>query len=310
MAEASQESQSPSAEAQELMAELRSEGHSFVGDPEPTADPVAPEAKEAEAPAEDEGKPEPEKAADPEPEDDKRTEETKEERTERQPRYVPVSKHNEERHKRQDAERKAQEAEARYLELKAEIEGLKARPQNPRQETVPVKERISQLADKYGVDPSFASDLAESLMEGVRSANQLPQDIVSRLERFEAAQAEAAQRELATKQELFFEKEFGEAAKDFPGIAARKEELKQIAFSEEGSKVPLRYLVLDYVHRNPDAGAPQGRRAAETSSPMSRERRPDAESDDFANVTPERLERMSDAEADRYFEWVKQNKIR
>jgi hypothetical protein len=310
MAEADQVSQSPSAEAQELMAEMRSEGFVFEGDDKAKADPVAPEA-EADAPKDAEkAAEEPEKKPEPEakPEEDQRPD-VKEEKTERTSRYVPVSKHNEERHKRQDAEKKAQEAESRYMELKAEIEALRTR-QAPKDPTVSVKDRIAKLAETHNVDPAFASDLADSLMEGVRSATQMPQDLVQRLERFEASQKEAEMKALEAKQELFFEQEFAKAAEEYPALVSRKEELKQAAFSEEGAKVPLRYLVLELLHENPDIAASKGRRSAETSSSMSRERRADPASDDFEHMTEEKLLSMKDAEVDRYYEWVKANKKR
>lgn len=310
MAEANQEGQGSSAEMQEIMAEMRSEGFTFEGDAQAGKEPEAPEpGPQAEGPedvekAEEkpEAKPEPEA----EPKEDKRPEAEKEDKQERTSRYVPVSKHNEERHKRQDAERKAQEAEARYAELKAEIEALKTR-QAPQDPAAPVKERIAKIAETHGVDPAFASDLADSLMDGVRSAAQLPQDVAQRLERFEAAQREAELKAQAAKQDLYFEQEFAKAAEEFPALASRKEELKQVAFSEEGAKVPLRYLVLDFIHRNPDAAAPQGRRSAESSSAMSRERRKEQGSEGFEDMTEERLMSLSDAEADRYYAWLKAN---
>jgi len=287
------------------MAELRAEGYTFEGDAPPEEAPAAkpePEKTEPAEPEKESQAPEAPKADEADGADDGKPAEPEKKQTERTSRYVPVNKHNEERHKRQAAERAAQEAAERAKALEAELESLRSRPQQGTKSTL---ERLSAIAEKHGVDPAFMQDFAESLKEEIGQANHLPQDIVSRLERFEAAQKEAEIRELSAKQDLFFEAEFAKVCDEFPGLAARKEDLKRVAFSEGTNNVPLRYLALEYVHQNPDI-APKGRASAERQTGIPRASRPDGSSSvDYSNITEAEFAAMSDAEVDKYHEWLK-----
>ncbi|NBO10134.1 MAG: hypothetical protein EBV25_00890, partial [Methylophilaceae bacterium] len=62
-------------------------------------------------------------------------------------------------------------------------------------------------------------------------------------------------------QETGFANEFEEVIKEFPDIKDRKEELKQLAFSEGNVNTSLRRLALEFMHDNPPAKP--GRKTAE-----------------------------------------------
>ena len=302
MADAIQAPSDASAEMQEILKELEGEGHTIEGkEPEPKAEEPKPEpakepAKEPE-PKVEEKKPEP-PAADP----DKKEPENK--APSRASKFVPVDKYNDERHKRQDAEAKATAAEAKAKQLEDQINGLSDKPN--KEELDDVKEAAKKLAEKHGVDEEFAKEFAETIVGIASKRNVMPQEIASQLADFKKAKDEAETAKLEIAQEQGFNKEFDDLVKSFEAdpskssyLAERKDELKQLAFSEGNVNTSLRRIALEYLHDNPPP-AP-GKRSAEAPVKVSKDAN---EVIDFAEMTDDQLKALDGDQLDKYLEWI------
>lgn len=266
-----------SAETQEILKELEAEGQK-VAEKEPEV--VTPKE---ETPVEPEKAPE----AAPEPEKPKAPE--------REQKYVPVQKFNEIRHKFRESERKGEESEQRLQELEAKIIELSNKPSG--QELDDVKAIATELAEKHNLEAGFVTDFAEKIVSIATKRNVLPKDIEQKLASFEQANAAVEAKAAELAQEKGFQAEFVDVLKEFPDLADRKEELKQLAFSEGNVNTSLRRLALEFVHDN----LKPGRKTAE--SPLQGKKSVD-EVVDFENITEEELAALDGEKLDMYLSWV------
>lgn len=273
-----------SAETQEVLKELADEGHEIAG--QEKAEPEM--AKPAEPVKTEEAKPE-EKPADG---TDKSTDDTEPaQKPNREPKYVPVGKHNDERHKRQEAERLAAEKDEALKTALAEIESLKNQPKAEQAQD------IRKIAEEQGLDAELTEKFVDIVTKAV-SEKVLPDDLKNDLEAIRAMRAEAENAKLTQAQEIGFEKEFAEIVKQFPDLADRKEDLRQLAFSENYKNTPLRPLAIEYLHDNkPDD---PGKKSAE--APTSGGNR--TEVVDFENMTEEQFANLNDEQMDLYDQWA------
>jgi len=277
MADAIQATQDASAETQEILKELEGEGNEIAGQPKP-ADPV--EEQEKQEQKDESAKPE--------------ESEKKPEKIEREQKYVPVSKHNEERHKRQEAERLAEEARKEAAELRAKL------ADKPSEKSNDLKSAAQALADKHGLDQEFISELLETTTK-INSRNDLSEEAKADLAIIKQAKAEAEAKLKETAQETGFSNEFANVIKEFPELAERKDELKQLAFSEGNVNTSLRRLALEYLHDNP---VKPGRRSSE--SPTQGKGKSDVI--DFENITEDDFKNLSREELDLYETWLTKRK--
>lgn len=280
--------QEASPDTQAILQELAKEGHQVDGisdaKPEEKVEPKAPALEEK--PLEDK---KPDDVV-PKPEDD---EGKKPEKPEREPKYVPVSKHNEERHKRQEAEERAAAAEKAAEDLRAQLaEKADQSIEND------LDARAKRLAEKHDIDVEFAKDLlAESASKTV-----LPPELLEDLKIAKEFRAQHEQQAREQQQETGFSKEFDAIIKEFPDMADRKEDLKQLAFSEGNIQTSLRRLTLEYRHDN-QMDKP-GRKTAEAPTQGKKEV---GEVIDYANITEEEVQNLSPEKFDELVAWKAKN---
>lgn len=292
-----------SAETQEILKELEAEGHTIEGKPEAKAEEPKPEPKKEPA-KEPEPKPEekkPETATDPE----KKENENK--APNRASKFVPVDKYNDERHKRQEAEAKAVAAETRAKELEGKLVGASDKSNGG--DVDEVKAIATELAQKHGVDEEFAKDFAEKIAGIASKRAVLPQEIVQQLAEFKKATTEAETAKLEAAQESGFSKEFDDLVKSFEAdqsksahLTEMKEEIKQLAFSQGNEHIPLRKIVIEYLHDNPP---PTNKRSAEAPVKVSRENN---EVIDFSEMTEDQLKQLDGPRLDQYIDWLDKKK--
>lgn len=282
MADAIQAPEDASPESQAILKELAAEGHQVDG---VTPEPAKEVAKEPVKPEVEVAKVETEIKSDGSDVENKKTE--------RQEKYVPVGKHNEERHKRQEAEARAEKAEKEATELAAKLAGSANKP------TVDdIDTKATRLAEKHGIDQELAKDL---LLEAVPK-NTVPSELLNDVNAIKAIRAEQEALALERQQEIGFENEFASVIKEFPDLADRKEAIKQLAFSEGNTNTKLRLIALEYRHDNPPL---QGKKSAET--PYSGKKDGDNRVIDFSEITDEDFKKMSYQDVEQYELWRKKN---
>lgn len=284
-----------SAETQEILKELEAEGRGTPVGQEATNQPE--KVEEPNKPAESVTPPE--KAPEQEEADKKATDESgkKPDKPNREEKFVPVGKHNEERHKRQEAESRAEKAEREAAELRAQINGLSNKP--TQEQVDDVREAATKLAGKHGLDAEFVAEFAQTMVDIASKRNVMPKEIEAKLASFEQREA---QREIEARehaQEIGFNNEFADVLKEFPDLADRKEDLKQLATSEGNTHIPLRILAISYRHDNPPEKP--GRKTAEV--PTSTKKDTD-EVIDFENMTEEQFKGLNDEQFGLYEKWL------
>jgi hypothetical protein len=288
MADAIQAPQDASPETQDILKELEAEG---AGSPEgndsntPEKEEIPEAMPEEKPPEKSEPAPEKKNETDGEPKPEKPK------APEREPKFVPVGKHNEERHKRQEAEARAAEAEKKAADLEAQIAANTSKPADD------VDARSARLAEKLGIEP----ELAKAIITETVQPNALSEELQAELKTAKEYRLKAEARERELNDEVFFNRDFDALAKEFPELANRKEELKELAYSEGKNHIPLRDLAIVYMHDNPTR---PGRKTAESPVPMKK----DAEGNgvlDYENITEEQLDAMDGDEFDKYLAWQK-----
>lgn len=280
--------QDASADTQQILKELEAEGKGTPAgqEPAPKAEPVKAESATPEATEETKAD---------ESQADTASAETANKKPEREAKYVPVSKHNEERHKRQEAERRAEEAERRANELESRNNSNAA----SKPSTDNVDARANRLAEKHGLEPDFVKDL---LLE-VTPSQTLPPELQEDIRVVKELRAQQERHAQETAQETHFNSEFGSVIKEFPELADRKEELKQLAFSEGNINTSLRRLALEFRHDNPPDKP--GRRTAE--APVKASKGDLSEVIDFAEMTEEQFKGLNGEQLAQFEKWIEKN---
>lgn len=291
-----------SAETQEILKELETEGRGTPAGNEPANGSESPEekakaeaeaAEKAAAEAKAKGEADAKAKADAENNGDDGTK--KNQQPERKEKFVPVQKHNEERHKRQEAEARAEEAERKAKELEDRLKVASDKPNGISDE---IKAAATALAEKHGLEPSFVNELLETTTKITSKQSNLPNEVLADLATLKQAKAEAEEARMEQLQDTAFEKEFADVIKEFPDMADRKEDLKELAFSEGNINTSLRRIALEYRHDN-SLDKP-GRKSAE--APVHSKEK--TEVIDFAEMTEDQLKALDGKELDAYLDWL------
>jgi hypothetical protein len=266
-----------SAEAQEVLKELEAEGFEIEGKQvEPKVEPVTETTVE----------PEPVKPSD----------ESPAERPKREPKFVPVGIHTEERHKRQEAEARAEKAIAEAEELRKQLG-----TQKPNDDSE-INTLAESVAQESGVDVDFVKKILKASGQINSRKAELPDDVKADLASIRETKIKLEQEQRELQQETGFNNEFSEVIKEFPNLSNSKEELKQLAFTAQNSTIPLKLLALQYLHENP-----QGRKTAE--APIKIGKADSKDVIDFAEITEEQFANLSFDQMDEYEKWRKKNNI-
>lgn len=288
--------QDASPEIQEILKELEAEGKGSV-----EGKPSAPPEPEPQAPKPEEPKPEAQKPEDADPK--KPADPAKNDNIDRTGRFVPVKTHNEERHKRQEAENAAKEAREEAERLRAQLASASGKPEGNNGNDDDFAD-IRKFADDNGVDPDFAVGLAKAIAAKNPGKAVLPPEIAEQLKSLEGLKQVQEQAQAivhAQKQDAAFDNEFAAVTQEFPDLAGSKEALKQLAFSDGNLNAPLRLLALGYMHDNPQR---PGRKTAE--SPL-QGKRDTTEVVDFAAMTEEQFKGLNEEQFTQYEAWLTKN---
>lgn len=289
--------QDASAETQEILKELQSEGHDVAGlekeDPKetPKADPQLVKEEEEKPEVKPEEKTE-------EKESEKKPDSTEQPKVDRATKAVPVGKYNDERHKRQEAEKRAEEAEKRARELEEKANSNSNKP--TQQETDDVREAAKKIAEKHGYDSEFIGEFADTIVALASKRNVLPQEIEAKLKAFDEMKAAQDARTLEQAQETGFNNEFESVIKEFPELASHKEDIKQLAFVEGNNGTALRKIAIEYMHDNP------------ITPNITAEKRLNGRVDigdaiDFSTLTEDQFNSLTDEQMDKYLAWIEKN---
>lgn len=311
-----------SAETQEILKELQKEGHDINGMP-PAADDANKAAEEAKAKEEADAKAKADadaKAAEEAAEAKAKAEagdgdggdgKKEDKKTNRTVQNVPVGKYNDERHKRQDAEKRAETAEQSARDLQTKLDAVLAGGSGSKSQVDALKAAAAKVAEKHGADPDFVNDFAEAIADAMKTGAALPAEMQEALDNFKKSTAEADAAKQEAEQEKFFNQDFDEMLKGFDAespeykhLASRKEDLKQLAFTEGNEHTSLRRIALEFIHDNPPERP--GRKTFET--PVRAGGGDKSQVIDYANLTEEEFANLPSDKVDEYLEWQKKNK--
>lgn len=240
------------------------------------------EAQDTSKPVEETPAKEPEVKPEPTPEPEA-TPEVKEEapatRPERKSQYVPVSKANAWRHEAAEAKAKAAELERQVAELRAATEKAKA-------------DDLDAVAKEIAGEEA-SPEVVKRILEAAKkvAAPEPNEDIkaVLSLKRQIEEQAE----------EAAFQKDISTVLAKHPELRGHEESLREIAYAEGNERIPLDLLAYRLKEELNLTVAPP---SAEGKSSQAKA----APGLDFANLSDDELEKLSDADMDKYIEWVKE----
>lgn len=301
--------QDASPETQEILKELEAEGKGSIPgkESEPTPPPKQEEQPKPKEKVEEPAKPD-DKTDDTTQSDQKPNQsDDTQNKSKREPKFVPVGVHTEERHKRQAAEEAAKKAQTELESLRAQIANASNKPASEEKKTEDLKGLFSEMAKKHGIDPDFVSEFADVLTNLSAKQVVLPSDVKETLEKIQQKQNELdsertaqRQREQELAQENGFNNEFSTLLKEFPDLANQREELKQLAFSEGNTHIPLKMLALQYRYEN-GLDKP-GKKSAEDSTQVANK---GSEAIlDFENMTEDQLRNLDGDALDKYLAWI------
>jgi hypothetical protein len=256
-------------ETAEILKELASEGHQIDGiSPKEESPPAKVEpVKEEPKPAEPVAEPEKEKVDAP--------------KKERPTQAVPVNKYNEERHKRQEAEKATAELQ----------EQLKKFSQQPK--STATSDDIKKFAEEIQADPS----VIERLVGLARQGSQIPADIAEKLKVLDKYEQLTVQAEEAKAFETDFNKTAEDLTKEGIELTGHKEQIKQLAYTEGYTSASLRAIALEYAHDN--GLLSKGKKTLEKGSAG---RTVSTETIDFDSISEEQAKALPDDQWEKYVE--------
>lgn len=255
-------------ETEEILKELEAEGHSIEGKA-PKEEPKAEEPK-AELPKQ-EAEPESAKI-----EDDQKP------KADRKVQAVPVNKYNEERHKRQEAERKLAELEAQRGTPQAEV------PSD-------LKTVATAYAEKHGLDVDSVIDLLDITTKLTpKQTDGLSSEEVQELRQL---REQAKQQAEVAAFDSDFNGVAATLAKEGLDITGHKDQIKQLAYTEGYTSTSLRAIALEYAHDN--GLLSKGRK---TFEPKQAGRVVESEAIDFDSLTEEQAKALPDDQWEKFVE--------
>ncbi|MHA1420270.1 MAG: hypothetical protein ACTSPO_15250 [Candidatus Heimdallarchaeaceae archaeon] len=254
----------PDEESKKIMDEIESEKDSEEDKPEVEEKPKEEsQKKEEDKPKEEEEKEEKEE------EEKEKKEEEKEEKEGRVPKTMPIWKHK--------------IAEKKYEE---KIDKLQLELEEATKKSTPVQaDKIKEISDKYGLEEGMIKDLI-GIVGGQKGLDKDSKDRISKLEK-----------DLAdTKEDRIFDQEFKKDILSLDDVkegdqAEVKKLLKDLAFTEEFAKVPLK-RIWRFEEFDKFRGESKGKKSAESS----------AGGDD--NWTKDDIKNASGADFDKYCEYM------
>lgn len=277
-------SDSVSQETQQILAQLRSEGHEIAGD----APVETPEAKPEETPAPKEV---PSQEAKPEAE----TPVVPVDRTPKEPALIPAWEHK-------VAEKRWQKENET---LRAELEALKANPTQANQQAVAQSaENLKELAQQYGLE----LDESQEKFFSALLSKAVPSDLKDASKKLEALERERTIAFLENQYETEFNQDvvpllrekYGEL--DGNTLAELKAKLHNTAFSETYAKVPLKKVFLaeesefKLTPNEPRSTVQPGKSGKTRSVSIDFD---SVDEETFAKMTPEDIERYTKHQIDK-----------
>ena len=227
-------------------------------------------------PQEPEVKPEPtpepevkEESPKPEPE------EAKAERPARKSNFIPVQKANQWRHEANEAKAKAAELERQVAELRAAQEKAK-------------EADLDTLAKEIAGEEASPEVVKRILAATKPKPTEELQSVLALKQKLEEQAEEAA-----------FKQDLSTVLAKHPELRGHEESLREIAYAEGNERIPLDLLAYRLKEELNLTVAPP---SAEGKSSQAKA----APGLDFANMSDDELDKLSDADMDKYIEWVKE----
>ncbi len=276
-------------EGKEVLDQLEKEGFEIAGRQAPE---IKPEEKPVEQPIKPEVKPEikPEVKPEEKPKETLEPEKPKpaEPKPERKVQHVPLAKYL-------DTERQLKDALAKVDELSKP--GTK-----PSEQTVTqAQDAVKILEEKFGYDHEEAAKLAEVIKAIVpgQSLSQEQQQALAELNTVKTQLAQAQEKLNDEREEIAFEKDFtAQVLKDFPHLAEHKNTIKEMAYSDQYAKSPLRAVALAFMDAEGiEPKAPDVINGDKPGGGTTRQ----ADTVDFNNLTEEQFNKLTPEQQDQFF---------
>lgn len=265
-----------SVETQNILKELAAEGNEVPGlTPEPPKEPPKEipkeEPKVVEPPKVEETPKEPPKVDKP-----------------RTSNFVPVNKYNEMRHELATEKAAKADLEAKLAQATQSITN-KSTPEEVDDAEVAAK----MLAEEHGLDENLAKSLAKTMVDIASKRAKVPDDILQKIQKFDEREANQLKQ---VEDDATFETTFADVVKEFPALISKKDDIKQLAFTEGYESTPIRTLAIEYLHDNPvtseyGAEPPSGGKGATVVL-------------DYDNLTEEQLSNFTPEEMDKFNAYI------
>lgn len=263
-------------ETQEILDEMASEAKAETAKEEPAKaeEPVVEEEPKAKV------------------EEPKATEELpveEEDKPQRQQHYVPLKKLTKQKDK----------YEAQIAELKGQLTSQPTQAveklQADVQKASTSKEQsdlVKSYATQHNLDPNIVGDLVEV----IKSQVGLPQEDLDSIKATKDRLAQIEARENEQKQLAEFDRDFDKLVKNYPDVESKKDQLKELAFSEDYLKLSLEKIVL----AEQDTFLVERKKSAEPGRGGNK-----ASGVAFDRVlSPQEMNDLSDADFDKYSDWL------
>jgi len=282
-------------DTQEILEEMKADVED-TSDEESTEDEDASEEEEeVEENSEEESSEDKEEDVSSEDEttDSEDDEEEKEEESPYQEPTMTVAKHQK---KKKILDDKIGERDERIKALEDEVSKYKSKVSNP---------RIKQLAENYGFDEKFVSEVVDVVKDSVP-------DMSEDIKAFKQKQEQLNQ---SSMYEEDFDKNISPVMKEsYPDITsaktnAIKAELRKLKFTKELANVPLDYIFTKHKAKFDSIVNPKIKKTAEKSKAGSGGR---GKTIDYSNIDSDDIKGMSDKDFDKYSEAMagKQNRFK
>jgi hypothetical protein len=201
--------------------------------------------------------------------------EVKAERPARRSNFVPVSKANQWRHEANEAKAKAVELERQVAELRAAQE--KAKEQD-----------LDAIAKEIAGDDASPEVVKRILAATKPKPTEELQSVLALKQKLEEQAEEAA-----------YKQDLATVLAKHPELSGHEESLREMAYAEGNERIPLdllAYRLKEELNLNGAPPSAEGRSSQAKATP----------GPDFANLSDEQLDQLSDADMDKYIEWVKE----
>lgn len=273
-------------EGKEVLDELEKEGFEIAGREKPAE--IIPEEKPTPKPevkSPDETKPEEKPEAKPElkPEE-KPTPKPEEKPVDRKVQHVPLPKYL-------DTERQLKEANEKIAELS------KAGAKPSEEKIADATEAVKTLVDKFGYDEENAKQLVEVFKHMIPGQTISP-EVKKAMEALPLLDKMRSDLE-AQQETAAFDQDFSKSVlANFPHLDKYKDQIKEMAYSEDYAKTPLRAVALAFMDAE---GISQKQADVITSEKPGGGSNKGAETIDFDNITDDQFNKLTPDQQDKFF---------